>query len=137
MFVGLLVYSSLAHRSQDLASEDDATMAANGDDVKRELKRLDEKFDRLDEKVDRLDERVERVEGKVDELDKSTKVEFEHVREDIQKLGEGYDAGLKSISRQIQALDKKWTAKWSTHDLALKNHARRISTLEQRDRRDQ
>ena len=47
------------------------------------------------------------------------------------------DAGLKSISRQIQALDKKWTGRFSTHDQALKNHARRIGALEQRDRRAQ
>ena len=90
-------------------------MAANGDDVKRELKRLEEK---------------------VDELAKSSKIGFEHVHDGIQKLGEGYDAGLKAISRQIQALDKKWTGRFATHDLALKNHAGRIAAIERRENAD-
>ena len=58
-------------------------------------------------------------------------VQFENVREDIQKLGEGYEQGLGTISRQISDMDQRWADKWSTHDLALVDHGKRITALEQ------
>ena len=59
-------------------------------------------------------------------------VQFEEVREDIKKLGEGYADGMRRISTEIKELNRQWVAKWSPHDLAIRNHAKRISVLEQR-----
>ena len=87
-------------------------MAAGNDTMKAEIARLDKK---------------------IDALANSTKMQFEAMREDIKKLGEGYESGFKEISRQIQNLNKTWMAKWSIHDAALKNHAERITTLEHHD----
>ena len=73
----------------------------------------------------------ESLEHKLDELKNASKIEFERVREDIKKLGEGYEDGLKQISKQIQDLDARWTEKWTPHDLALRDHGKRIAVLEQ------
>lgn len=81
---------------------------------------------------DDMNERLVRVESKVDGLSDKFDIQFEKVREDIQKLGEGYEQGLKAISRQISDLDRRWAAKWSPHDLAIKDHGKRITALEQR-----
>jgi gas vesicle protein len=88
-------------------------MAINGDDVIENLERIDKKFD---------------------ELENANKIRFERLREDIKKLGEGYQQGLKQISRQIKDLDKKWSDKWTPHDMALKDHGKRITALEQRQK---
>jgi len=75
---------------------------------------------------DSMEARLKRVETKVDGL----QILFEKVREDIKKLGEGYEQGLKDISNQITELDQRWANKWTPHDLALKDHAKRIAALE-------
>jgi hypothetical protein len=74
---------------------------------------------------------TEGLEPKLDELTNANKIEFERVREDIKKLGEGYEDGLRQISKQLQDLDARWAEKWTPHDLALKNHGKRITALEQ------
>ena len=73
----------------------------------------------------------ESLEQKLDELKNANKIEFERVREEIKKLGEGYEDGLRQISKQLQDLDERWAKKWTPHDLALKNHGKRIAALEQ------
>ena len=153
--LGFLAYSLLARRSQDRHAEDDVTMAINGDDVIARLERvenkvdaldkkvdtLDKKVDTVDKKVDTLDRKVDAVDGKVDAVDKrvdelanATKIQFERVREDLKKLGEGYEQGLKQIARQIKSLGKEWSDKWTPHDMAIKDHGKRISALEQRQK---
>ena len=132
--LGFLAYSLLARRSQDRHAEDDVTMAINGDDVIARLERVENKVDALDKKVDTLDRKVDAVDKRVDELANATKIQFEKVREDLKKLGEGYEQGLKQISRQIKDLDKKWSEKWTPHDMALKDHGKRITALEQRQK---
>jgi len=74
----------------------------------------------------------ESLEHKLDELKNANKIEFERVREDIKKLGDGYEDGLRQISKQIQDLDERWAEKWTPHDLVLKNHGKRITALEQK-----
>ena len=108
-------------RSHPDRPEDDATMATNGDDVKSRLKIVEQKIEGLDQKFEALDRKFEAM-----------RIQFEEVREDIKKFGEGVDQGFRATSRQIKNLDRKWTDKWDTHHLALKDHADRISTLEQR-----
>jgi hypothetical protein len=110
----------MACRSQDPTAEDDATMPINGDHVSESLERLEGKIDALDKKVDALGNAM--------------KVQFEQVREDIKTLGEGYEQGLKQIARQISDLGAKWSDKWSLHDIALKNHGKRITALERREK---
>jgi chromosome segregation ATPase len=160
--LGFLAYSLLALRSQDRHTGDDATMAINGDDVIARLERvenkvdaLDQKVDTIDKKVDALDRRVDTIDKKVDALDKrvgvvemkvdavdkkvdelgnATKIRFEKIGEDLKKLGEGYEQGLKQIARQIKNLDAKWSEKWTPHDMALKDHGKRITALEQRQK---
>lgn len=66
------------------------------------------------------------------ESDTATRLMFEQMREDVKKLGEGYEGGLRDLSEQIKELDKKWAAKWSPHDLSMKNQERRLRILEQR-----
>jgi archaellum component FlaC len=122
--------------------EDDATMATNGDDVNGRLDRVEGRLERVEDRLERVEDRLERVEVKVDDLDRKVegldgkveglKIQFEQVREDIKKLGEGVDQGFKAIARQMRNLDRKWSDKWDTHDLALKDHGGRISALEQR-----
>ena len=80
-------------------------------------------------------ERIESVEQKVDELTNATKIQFERVGEDIKKLGEGYEAGLKQISKQIDDLDARWAEKWTPHDLALRDHGKRITDVEQQQQK--
>ena len=71
------------------------------------------------------------LEHKLDELKNANKIEFESIREGIKKLGEGYEDGLRQISKQLRDLDARWADKWTPHDLALKNHRKRITILEQ------
>ena len=64
---------------------------------------------------DTMKPQIARLDRKIEGLANSTKMQFEAVRDDIKKLGEGYESGLREISRQIQDLDKTWTVKWSVH----------------------
>lgn len=59
----------------------------------------------------------ENLEHKLDELNNANKIEFERVREDIKKLGEGYEDGLRQISKQIQDLDARWAEQWTPHEM--------------------
>ena len=99
--------------------------------MEERLARVETKVDAVDKKVDAVDKRVDEVDKKVDALANATRIQFEQVREDIKKLGEGYEQGLKNISNQIKELDQSWAAKWWPHELALKDHAKRITVLEQ------
>jgi len=90
-------------------------MTINGDDVI-------ERLERVEKTVDSIDKKLDAVEKKGDEFADATKIQFENVREDIKKLGERYEQGLRSISNQIKELDQSWKSTWSTHDLALKDH---------------
>jgi predicted nucleic acid-binding Zn-ribbon protein len=80
-------------------------MAANGDDVIAKQKRLN-----------------------------GLEIQFEKLREDIKKLRERNEQGFKQITRQIKALDATWSAKWTTHNIVLKDHGKRITALEQRQK---
>ena len=59
-------------------------------------------------------------------------VQFEKVREDIKKLGEGYEDGMRRVSEEIKDIGRNWDHKWSPHDLTLRNHEKRIGVLERR-----
>ena len=72
--------------------------------------------------------RLKRIEEKLDGLG----VQFEEVRTDIKKLGESYDAGMRRISEEIKDLGRRWDAKGTLHDLAIRNHGTRITAIEQR-----
>jgi hypothetical protein len=80
------------------------------------------------EKSGPIELRLKRVESKVDRVEQM----LEKVGDDIKKLGEGYDDGMRRISDEIKDLNRQWKSKWSPHDLAIRNHGKRISALEQR-----
>ena len=65
------------------------------------------------------------------ENEKTANCMLGQMREDIKKLGEEYEGGMRELSEQIKELDKKWAAKWLPQDLAMKNQERRIRILEQ------
>ena len=67
-----------------------------------------------------------------DEKDMTTKMMFEQIREDIKKLGEGYDDLKRQLSKDVKDMGRHWDHKWSPHDLAIKDHGKHISVLEQR-----
>ncbi len=68
---------------------------------------------KMQERFDRLEHKVERVEQKFESRSMKSDMQFEKLQADIQTLGEGYDEGLKGISRQIGDLARTWDAKWS------------------------
>jgi chromosome segregation ATPase len=113
-----------------MGNGNDNKMKAEIARIEKKIDGLDKKVDGLDKKVDGLDKKVDGLDKKVDDLANSTKMQFEAIREDIKKLGEGCESGMKKMSRQFQNLAKKWTEQWSTHDAVLKNHNERITTLE-------
>lgn len=67
-----------------------------------------------------------------DEKDMTTKMMFEQIREDIKKLSEGYEDGMRRVSEEIKDMGRNWDHKWSPHDLAIRNHEKRIRALERR-----
>ena len=96
-------------------------MAISGDNMNERLVRVEEKVDALSDKVDTLS----------DKFDGLT-IQFEKVRDDIKKLGEGYEDGMRRLSTEMKNINEQWAAKWSPHDLAIKDHGKRITALEQR-----
>jgi hypothetical protein len=48
-------------------------------------------------------------------------------RDDIRKLSEAQQAGFQRLSRQLVELDELWHMKWSVHDLAIRDHGKRIA----------
>lgn len=67
-----------------------------------------------------------------DEKDMTTRMMFEQIREDIKKLGEGYDDLKRQLSKDVKDMGRHWDTKWSPHDLAIRNHEKRIRILERR-----
>lgn len=61
-----------------------------------------------------------------------TKLMLEQIREDIKKLGEGVAGVTSEVRQQLEDLDQRWAEKWSPHDLAIKDHGKRITVLERR-----
>lgn len=114
-----------------MTTGDDNSMRSALEAVSNRLDGVDKRFDAVDERFDVVENRLDGLDKKLDDLANSTSMQFEAVRDDIKKLGEGYESGLKAISRQIGELDKKWSDSWSVHSSVLKNHAERISALEQ------
>ena len=87
---------------------------------------------KMQERFDRLEQKVDRVEQKLDSLSTRMDMWFEKLHADIHTLRQRQDEGLKGISRQIGDLARTWDAKWSTHDVALTDHGKRITALERR-----
>ena len=106
--------------------------------VEVRLERVEGRLGHVEVRLERVEGRVERLEGKLGQLDKNidnlgnaTRMQFERVREDIRKLGEGYESGMKAIARQIENQNKTWMAKWSIHDAVLMDYGNRITAVEE------
>ena len=72
--------------------------------------------------------RLKQLEEKMDGLG----IQFEKVREDIKKLGDGYDDLKRQLSKDVKDMGRHWDHKWSPHDLAIRNQEKRIRILERR-----
>lgn len=72
--------------------------------------------------------RLKRLEEKVDGLG----IQFEQLRVDIKTLVEGVSDMERRLSERIADVGRHWDNKWSPHDLAIKDHGRRIANLERR-----
>jgi chromosome segregation ATPase len=62
----------------------------------------------------------------------ATKAEVEQLRDDIRALAEAQQAGFQQLSRQMVDFGKHWDMKWAVHDLAIRDHGKRIARLERR-----
>lgn len=87
-----------------------------------------------------LAKQLEGVEGRLDarltkgfdEVKHEAALHREALKQDVIAAAEGYGANLERIERELVALNKKMDTKFGDHDLVLKNHNERISTLEAR-----
>lgn len=113
------------------------------DDLDKKVDGLAKKVDGLDKKVGSLDRRVERLETKVDGLDKKIdtvedrlsnnfKIAVEEMKDTVKKMGEGFQAGLETIHREMKEMNRNWESKWGLHDRVLRNHSGRLTKLESR-----
>lgn len=98
------------------------------EDIMATLERVELRLEKVESKVDGVEQKVGGIEQKVNRLE----LMLEKVGDDIKKLGEGYEDGMRRISKEIKDLNKQWTSKWSPHDLAIRNHGKRITVIEQR-----
>ena len=99
--------------------------------VEHALEKVEHGLHGVEQRLEKVEHGLDKVDQKVDDLATATKIRFEGVRDDIKKLGEGYEDGLRQISQQLRDLDTRWADKWTPHDLALQNHGKRITALEQ------
>jgi chromosome segregation ATPase len=111
------------------------------DNVDRRLEDVDRRLDTVDTRLDKVDSRLDRLETKVDVLGAelsdvkarmATKAELEQVRDDMKRLAEAQQAGFQQLSRQMVDFGKHWDMKWAVHDLAIRDHGKRIARLERR-----
>jgi hypothetical protein len=96
-------------------------------------RRLDQVVDR-EEFARRLDRLVDREEfAQLEErLKQQAKIYRESLGDDLKKLAEGYGGTLEAIERRLADMKKLLDTRLSDHDLALTNHAKRITALEER-----
>ena len=115
---------------------------------------LGERVDHLGEKVDHLGDEIDRmasevktvaaevktVAAKVDahgeRLDRfertfASKIEIENLRDLVQRSAEGFAATLDRIERGVTETRRDWQLKWEDHEGVLRDHARRITRLEE------
>jgi septation ring formation regulator EzrA len=114
----------MARRSQDLAAEDDATMA-NDNDMNQRLERVETAVNGLEKKIDELPTKADftTLINKVTTL-------LEDSRDDVKKAAEGFQATLDRIETDLGELNKKVDVKFGDHDKVLANHNARITVLE-------
>jgi predicted nuclease with TOPRIM domain len=140
----------LARRSQDLASEDDATMAnPKADMIEERLDRLEQKvsgldqrvggleqkISRLDETVGRLSERVYGVEDRIDTLTTRLDVGFDAVRNDIKLTLERVDGLREHIDRSREDDRRERAADKDMLFALVRDHNRRLRAIERLERR--
>lgn len=67
-----------------------------------------------------------------DRLETQSQVQVEQFGDLVQRAAEGYGATLEHINRRLGEIHESVTRRLDDHDIALENHAQRITTLEQR-----
>jgi hypothetical protein len=91
--------------------------------------------DRIVSVETRLGDRIDAVKTELGDRIGRVEVQMDHLRGDLQKVAEGYTVGLDAISRQLTAYQTDLNTKLLDHDLVLRDHARRISAIEQSPQR--
>jgi chromosome segregation ATPase len=92
---------------------------------------LEGKVSTLDHKVTRLDEKVSSIDDKVAQLGAKIDIQVEGLRELVQRTAEGYSATLDSMVRELADFRSEIRVKTSDTDLIVRDHERRITTLQQ------
>lgn len=103
--------------------------------VLRRLKSVETKVDRLATDLNSLATDLNRMATDLAavevRLGAKIDVQLDDIRDVIRKFAEGLGGRLDTIARQLIESNKNWEAKFSDHDLAIRDHTRRISSLEQ------
>ena len=114
--------------------------------VDQRFEAVDKRFDGVDKRLDAIDKRFDVVDGRFDDMGKrmeamekrileAFKIHGEDLRTVVQKAAEGYGATLQSLERKLDETSRYWAVKWELHEDVLKNHAGRITALEDRRER--
>ena len=106
---------------------------ATDDDMREQIRRLEERFDGLGKKVDRLPTRDE-LAGFKDEIIKNFRILAEDAKQSAKNAAEGYGGTLEKIGRDLAELKQDMVTKFSDHDKALANHSQRLATVERSQR---
>jgi hypothetical protein len=101
--------------------------------VDQRLKGIDQRFAQIDQRFEQVDRRFEKVDQQFDAMRREFKIEQQHTRDLFNRALEGITATLTRMERShLDWRREVWDA-LAVHDLALRDHARRIGALEQRD----
>jgi hypothetical protein len=118
-------FDRLEARLDTFATKADFERFATKADLERFATKAD--LERFATKTD-----LERFATKADLERFATKAEVEQLRDDIKKLAEAQAAGVQLVLRHVADISKNWDMKWSVHDLAIRDHTKRIGRLERR-----
>lgn len=113
------------------------------DNLGTKVDKLETKVDILETKVDKLETKVDKLESKFDNLEtkfdaveerlsNNFKIAVEEIKDTVNKVAEGCNAGFAMIRREMNDMNGNWDTKWAVHDRALRNHSSRLSKLEGR-----
>lgn len=93
---------------------------------------IDQRFEAVDQRFDAIDGRFEAADPRIDQFEARSTIQVESLRDDIQRMGEGYGATLDGIGRALEEIRESLTTKVSDHDRAPENQASRLNAFEKR-----
>jgi len=105
------------------------------DHLETKVNGLEIKVDRLETKVDGLGTKVDRLDDKMDAQGRRFDVQMEDLRSTIVTFAENIGGRMDGIAHQLSDSQASWETKFSDHALTLRDHGRRITMLERRQRK--